>query len=173
MDYVSDNINNMMILRINKFINLVDQYYQIAVGIYRVHLDNIYCNKTDENFIEITKNVIVNSRAVFYKFIGFNIFVFPIFEFLYTSTRAVWTITPVLVLSFGLNISIKFEQFSDRLIRTRISQMTKEFWTEMYHHYAIICDLIEYSNSILSPIILNIVFFDFIFLCEKIYRQFS
>jgi hypothetical protein len=136
-------------------------------------LENKYCNKTDENYERILKDVIVNERAVFYRYIGFHYYVFPIFEFLFTSTRAVWTIAPVFVLSFALSLAIKFEQFNDRIARTNLLHVTTEYWNEMYHDYLTICDLVDYSNSILSPITLNIVFFDFIFLCEKIYRQFS
>lgn len=125
----------------------------------------------------MTKDVL-KKRSVFYTFFdldgyyGYYRLLFPLFEFSYVSTHCGWEISVVIIISFAMNLSMKFKQFSDRLKRTEVVAMNSFFWNEMLQHYLALCDLVDEANKILAPIIMVLTFFDFFFLCERIYRQF-
>lgn len=112
-------------------------------------------------------------RTPFFKYTGFNYLYLPIFEYLYLSARMTWIMAPVFVLSFALNLSMKFNQIKERLETTELTQMTKQFWSEIRDHYVIVCNMVEKSSEFLSVFIMLTAFFDFSFLCERLYRQFS
>lgn len=95
------------------------------------------------------------------------------YEYYFLSVRLIWTISPVIVLAFAKNISVKFDQFNERLNETPVTSLSKSLWLEFYEHYMIICNLLNKANEMMSPLIIPLAFFDFFFLCERLYRNFS
>jgi hypothetical protein len=151
----------------------VNQYYLVASGVYRVHSKNIHCNITDGNIWNITRDVYKKTRSSLFQITGDNIFFFILFEYSYLSAKITWFISPILIISFALNLSMKFQQITERLEKTTVTQMTKAFWNEIHNHYRIACKLTEKASEILSTMISVIIFYYLAFLCERIYRQFS
>lgn len=149
-----------------------NNYIDIAASYYRVYIRSVRCNRTVDGFWNVTKQKIISSRSVFYQYTSFNFATFLLFEYIYNSIRIVWTFSAMIVIGFAMNLSMRFQQFNDRLNRTRSSSLTKSFWNEVHEHYVTICNLVEKTNDMLMPITVAIAFFDFFFLCERIYRQF-
>lgn len=63
-----------------------------------------------------------------------------------------------------------FRKFTDRLARIRNQIMWHSYWKEMHEHFIQLCNLVEHANSLLSPLLALIVFADFFFLCERLFR---
>lgn len=154
----------------------MNNYLEVAAEVYHVYQRKKYCTNLTwhgSDVLNETRKAIMASRSVFYNYTNFSWFYFFLFEYYFLSVRLVWTISPVIVLAFALNISIKFDQFNERLNDTPVQLLTKSLWREFYEHYMIICNLLDRANDMMSPLIVPLTFFDFFFSCERIYRNFS
>lgn len=138
----------------------------------KAHIKNVHCNITDDLWA-IAKTLFMVTRTEFYTLTGFSWIYFVIFEYFYLSNRLIWVLCPTLIISFALNISMKFQQIKKRLEKTNPIQMNQSFWNEIYNHYLIVYNLTMKASSFLSLMISIIVFIDFYLLVERLYRQFS
>lgn len=145
----------------------------VGAGVIKTHIKNQKCNVTDADLWLTTKTWLMITRTQFYNVTGFSWVYFIIFEYFYLSTRFVWLLCPTFVISFALNLSMKFQQIKERLKNTNSIQMNRTFWHEIHRDYLIVCNLTLKASEFLSPMISGIMSFDFFFLCERLYRQFS
>lgn len=140
--------------------------------LYKGYLKHLRCKEREEFWIT-AKSIYIEQRSVLFTIIKFEYWLIPIFEWIHISRRVAWGFSEVLIIVIAMNLSMKFKQFNERLLRVRFQTVRASYWKEMYNHYVMLCNLVEKANDILSPILILITFADFFFLCERLYRQYS
>jgi hypothetical protein len=131
------------------------------------------CAAHDEDFWPTAKKIYIAQRSIFFKIIDFNYLYIPIFEWMHICRRAAWAYSEVLIIVFAMNLSMMYRKFNGRLLRIRNQVMWHSYWNEMRQHYLQLCNLVEHANGFASPLLIAIVFADFFFLCERLFRLFS
>lgn len=115
----------------------------------------------------------VQQRSILFTIIEFQHWHIPIFEWIHISRRVAWGFSEVLIIVIAMNLSMKFQQFNERLSRVDCQTVWTSYWKEMHDHYAMLCSLVEKANDFVSPVLIVITFVDFFFLCERLYRQYA
>jgi hypothetical protein len=131
------------------------------------------CSGHDEEFWPAAKEIYIAQRSILFKVIDFNYIYVPIFEWIHLARRAAWSYSEVLIIVFAMDLSLMFQIFNKRLIRIRNQAMWTSYWKEMRQHYLQLCALVEHANKFASPLLAIIVFSDFFFLCERLFRLIS
>lgn len=82
---------------------------------------------------------------------------------MHISRRVAWSFSEVLIILIAMNLSIKFNQFYDRLNRIRQQIVWDSYWRIMREHYIML----------LVALLVAIILTDFFFLCERLYKQYA
>lgn len=154
------------------FLISVDHYFRMSSELYKGFLKYERCASHGEEFWSTAKIVYIEQRSVLFKVIQFQYWHIPIFEWLHVSRRVAWGFSEVIIIVLAMNLSMKFQQFNERLSRVRFQTLWHSYWKEMYDHYLMLCNLVDIANDFVSPVLIVITFADFFFLCERLYRQY-
>lgn len=151
----------------------VDHFFRMLGAIHREFNKHERCRDPSETFWKTAKLIYIQQRSIAFRYIDFEFWHIPIFEWIHISRRVAWGFGEVLIIIIALNLSMKFQQFNERLLRVHFQILWNSYWKESLDNYILICNLVDLGNEIVSPILCVITFADFFFLCERLYRQFQ
>lgn len=151
----------------------VDHFFRMSSEIYKGYLKHKRCVGDEKDFWLTVKSIYIEQRSVLFKVIDFHYIYIPIFEWVHISRRVAWSFSEVLIILIAMNLSMKFNQFYDRLSRIRQQIVWDSYWRIMREHYVMLCELVEKASDFTAPLLVAITFTDFFFLCERLYKQYA
>ncbi|KAG5679765.1 hypothetical protein PVAND_009305 [Polypedilum vanderplanki] len=153
---------------------IIDNFFRMSSEIYIGYLKFERCsNDDDADFSPIAKEIYIQQRSILFRLIDFNYFYIPIFEFVHISRRVHWCFVELFIIILGMNLSLKFNQFYERLNKVRQQIVWDGYWRMSREHYVMLCELSEKASEFSSPLLTLITFADFFFLCERLYKQYA
>lgn len=127
----------------------------------------------NETFWPTAKSIYIQNTSIIFRIAKFYNWYAPLIEWVHIARAIAWPLSEMFIIILAVNLSLMFRKFNERLIRTQSQVMWSSYWKEMREHFLQICNLVDHANDFISPLITVIIFCDFFFLCERLYRLFA
>jgi gustatory receptor len=96
-----------------------------------------------------------------------------VIEFFHISFTFAWNNIDLFLIIQNLALTLRFEQLNDQLLRFRGKPMHEFFWNETRRHFVALCELLEYLDRKLGPIILFSCLNNLYFICFNLLNVFK
>ncbi|GAB0095007.1 Gustatory receptor [Sergentomyia squamirostris] len=84
-----------------------------------------------------------------------------------------WNLMDIFTIMISLGLTKRFEQINDRLNLIKGKAVPESYWQQIRLHYVQVCEIVEYVEGILSPMILISCTNDLYFICYQLLNIFD
>ncbi|XP_059621801.1 gustatory receptor for sugar taste 64a-like [Phlebotomus argentipes] len=147
---------------------LIEHSLAIANGAYNIMQEASFCQYNFTTFSDKTAYFYLKYYSHIFTIIPYNMPLALVLLWMNFSLTYAWNFIDIFTILVAVGVAKRFEQINNRLQLVKEKAVPEQYWLQIRLHYVQVCEIVEYVEDYLSPIILLSSANDFYFICYQL-----